>query len=128
LKTNGLYYLIILLVIEKIIQHIFVTYALHTNLQDIASTVSVSPTFLMVAGAIVAALFAITLWGMLTKRLWALKLILALALFDILGEFVAQGKIAIVLNVSFTVATLLLILSILYLRQLNKPVSHPVGS
>jgi hypothetical protein len=124
MKSNRLYYLIILLVIEKIIQHVFVTYAFYTNLGDIASTVAVSPTVLMVAGAIVAALFAIALWGMLTKQSWTIKLIIALALFDIVGEFVAQGVICIVLNVSFIVAMLLLILAILYLRQLTSPPSH----
>jgi hypothetical protein len=128
MKPNRLYYLIILLVIEKIIQHVIVTSAFYFNWKDIASTVAVSPTFLMVAGAIVAVLFAIALWGMLTKRAWVLKLIIGLALFDMVGEFVAQGMICIVLNVSFIVATLLLILSILYLKQLNKPLSHPAGS
>jgi hypothetical protein len=112
---------LIVLVIEKIIQHVFVTYAFYTNLGDIASTVAVSPTILMVAGAMVAVLFAIALWGMLTKRAWTLKLLIALALFDMVGEFVAQGRIDIMINVSFMVATLLLILAILYLRQLPFP-------
>ena len=121
MKSNRLYYLLVVLIIEKIIQHIVVTFALFFNWFDIASTVAVSPTFLMVAGAIVAVLFAIALWGMLTKHAWTLKLIIALALFDMLGEFVAQGAICIVLNISFIVATLLLILSILYSRQLTFP-------
>ena len=119
MKSNRLYYVLILLVIEKIIQHVFVTYAFYTNLGDIASTVAVSPTVLMVAGAIVAILFVIALWGMLKKKPWTLKLLIALALFDMLGEFVAQGVICIVLNVSFIVATLLLILALLYLRQIS---------
>jgi hypothetical protein len=37
------------------------------------------------------------------------------------GEFVAQGVVCIVLNVSFTVATLLLILAVVYGRQLTYP-------
>jgi hypothetical protein len=119
MKSNRLYYLLILLVIEKIIQHIVVTFALYLNWQNIASTVAVSPTALMVAGAMVAVLFAIALWGMLTKRAWTLKLIIALALFDMVGEFVAQGRIDIMINVSFIVATLLLILCLIYRRQLN---------
>jgi hypothetical protein len=119
MKPNLNYYLLILLVIEKIVQHVTVTLAFYFNWKDIASTVAVSPTVLMVAGAIVAALFAIALWGMIMKQAWVLKLIVALALFDMVGEFVAQGVICIVLNVSFVVATLLLILAILYLRQIN---------
>jgi hypothetical protein len=125
MKSNRLYYLIILLVIEKIIQHVVVTFALYFNWKDISSTVAVSPTVLMVAGAFVAVLFATALWGMLTKKPWTIKLLIALALFDIVGELVAQGVICIVLNVSFIVATLLLILAILYWRQLGKQENHP---
>jgi hypothetical protein len=121
MKSNRLYYVLILLVIEKIIQHVVVTFALYSNWQDIASTVVVSPTVLMVAGAIVAVLFAIALWGMIKKQVWALKLLIALALFDIVGEFVAQGVICIVLNVSFVVATLILVLALIYRRQLPSP-------
>lgn len=121
MKSNRLYYVLILLVIEKIIQHIVVTFAFYFNWKDIASTVAISPTVLMVAGAIVAVLFTIALWGMLTKRAWTLKLLIALALFDIIGEFAAQGVICIVLNVSFIVATLLFILAILYSRQIPRP-------
>ena len=121
LKPNWLSHLIILLVIEKIIQHVFVTFAFYFNWKDIASTVAVSPTVLMVAGAIVAALFAIALWGMLTKKPWTLKLIIAWRSLTSFGEFVAQGVICIVLNVSFIVATLLLILALIYWRQLTRP-------
>ena len=125
MKSNRLYYVLILLVIEKIIQHVVVTFALYFNWKDIASTVAVSPTVLMVAGAIVAVLFAIALWGMLTKKPWTIKLIIALALFDIVGEFVAQGRIDIMINVSFIVATLLLVLAILYWMQFDKQENHP---
>ena len=125
MKSNRLYYVLILLVIEKIIQHVVVTFALYFNWKDIASTVAVSPTVLMVAGAIVAVLFAIALWGMLTKKPWTIKLIIALALFDIVGEFVAQGRIDIMINVSFIVATLLLVLAILYWMQLDEQENHP---
>jgi len=121
MKSDRLYFVLILLVIEKIIQHVVVTFALYFNWKDIASTVAVSPTVLMVASAIVAVLFAIALWGLLTKKPWTIKLIIALALFDMVGEFVAQGVICIVLNVSFIVATLLLILSLLYSRQIPRP-------
>lgn len=71
----------------------------------------------MIAGAVVALLFAASLWGMLRQTKGVLNLVLALALFDIVGEFVAQGKIRITLTVSFLVATLLLILTLFYRRQ-----------
>ena len=58
----------------------------------------------MVAGAAVAILFALSLWGMLSGKRWALSLLIGLAVFDILGEFVAQGTLAIKIHVSFLVA------------------------
>jgi uncharacterized membrane protein len=48
---------------------------------------------------------------------WATNLVVALALFDIVGEFVAQGRIDIVVTVSFVVATILLIVALIYRRQ-----------
>jgi hypothetical protein len=118
-KTNWVYFLLVLLIIEKIIQHIFVTLAFYFNWGDIASTVALSPTILMILGAIVAVLLVISAWGMITKKTWAVNLVIALALFDIIGEFVAQGRIAISMTVSFLVATLLLILAFAYRRHLH---------
>jgi hypothetical protein len=117
MKSNWAYFLLILLVIEKIIQHVFVTLAFYFNLADIASTVVVSPKILMILGAIIAVLFVFSLWGMIQKRRWAVNLVIALGFFDIIGEFVAQGKIGIVINVSFIIATVLLIVALLYRRQ-----------
>lgn len=118
-KSRWVYYLLILLVIEKIIQHTFVTLAFYFNWADIASTVAVSPNILMILGALVAVLFALSLWGMIRKKTWAVNLVIALALFDIIGEFVAQGEVCILINVSFIVATLLLILALSYRRRLH---------
>lgn len=116
-KTSWIKYALLILLAEKIIQHIFVTAAFYFNLDDIGSTVAVSPMLLMYLGAIVAVLFALSLWGMLTQKSWALNLAAGLALFDIVGEFVAQGRLDIMINVSFLVALTLLGLSFLYRRQ-----------
>jgi hypothetical protein len=113
-------HLLLVLIVEKIIQHIVVTIAFYLNLRDIGSTVAVNPRVLMVLGAVVAVLFILSLWGMLTQRRWALNLVIALALFDMVGEFVAQGKIAIAVTVSFLVATLLFMLALIYRRQALK--------
>jgi hypothetical protein len=120
MKSNRVYYGLVLLAAEKLVQHITVTLAFLFNWKDIASTVAVSPMFLMVAGAIVAVLFAISLWGLFKKRAWAVNLLIFLAVFDMLGEFLAQGTIAIQMNISFLVATLLLILSLVYRGQMRK--------
>jgi hypothetical protein len=108
---------LIILVIEKIIQHVAVTLAFYANWGDIRTTVAVNPDFLMIAGALVAILFGLSLWGLLARKLWASSLIIGLALVDIFGEFMAQGRLGITLNVSFIVAVVLLILSLVYRRQ-----------
>ena len=116
-KTTWVRYMLIALIFEKSIQHIFITIAFYFNWEDIGSTVEVSPRILMILGAIIAVLFILGLWGIITQQKWAINLIIALALFDIIGEFVAQGKIGIMINVSFIVAIILLILSLFYRRN-----------
>jgi hypothetical protein len=117
LRTAWLKYAIIALIVEKTIQHVVVTAAFYFNLKGIGSTVAVSPTILMILGAVVAILFGFGLWGMATQKRWAIGLVVVLALFDIAGEFVAQGRISIVITVSFIVATILLVLTLIYRRQ-----------
>jgi len=110
-------YLLIALVIEKIIQHVTVTLALHLNWYQIISTVAVNPAILMVLGAVVAVLFMVCLWGLLTYQKWALNLVIGLSLFDIVGEFFAQGTLFIAINVSFLVAILLLCVALSIRRK-----------
>jgi len=117
MKRTWVYYAVLVLIVEKIIQHTVVSLAFYFNGADIESTVAVSPRFLMVAGAIVALIFVLDLWGMATRRAWSMALAMALAAFDLVGELVAQGKLAITLTVSFVVAAALLGLAIAYSRQ-----------
>jgi hypothetical protein len=119
MRPNWVYYGLVLLTIEKIVQHIFVTLAFYYNWGDIASTVVVSPAFLMISGAIVAILFAISLWGLFNKQGWAINLLISLAVIDLVGEYVAQGRIAITMTISFLAAGLLLILCLVYRGQMR---------
>ena len=114
MKTNWVYYALIVLMVEKIFQHIFVTLAFYFNWGEIASTVAVSPSILMLSGALVAVLFVLGLRGLLAKKHWSVSLVTALALFDILGEFVAQGRTGIEITISLIVAWVLLLLALLY--------------
>ena len=116
-KSTWLKYILVILVSEKIIQHIFVTAAFYFNWGNLTSTVAVNPNILMILGAVIAILFIISLWGLITQQKWAINLIMGLALFDIIGEFVAQGAIIIAITVSFVVATALLISTLFYRRQ-----------
>jgi hypothetical protein len=115
-KTAWIKYGLIALIFEKIVQHVVVTIAFYLNIKDIGSTVAINPDILMVTGAMLAILFTISFWGMITGKKWAINLVMGLALFDMVGEFVAQGKIMIVMTVSFLVATILLVLALLYRR------------
>jgi hypothetical protein len=124
--TAWLKYILIAVVFEKIIQHIVVTLALFFNWSGIRSTVAVSPSVLLVLGAIVAGLFSLSLWGIVTHRHWAINLVIALAMLDIAGEFIAQGTLNIVITVSFLVAALLLVLALLYRR--HEPHTIPTAS
>ncbi len=122
-KRDWLRLIITVLVAEKIVQHVAVTAALAFDWYGIRSTVAVPPDALLLLGAIVAVLFAVALWGLVKQRRWAAGLVIGLALFDVLGEFVAQGTVGIQLNVSFLVASTLLILCLAYRRSAAAAVS-----
>ena len=96
LSANGtasrwLRYGLLILLGEKVIWHLFVSLARSFDWMNIASTVAVDPTILVVLG-----------------------LVLGLALFDVVGEFVAQVTFAIAMTVSFLVAITPLLLTLLY--------------
>jgi hypothetical protein len=106
--------LLVLLVIEKVIQHLAVTVALIFDLGGIRASLALDYRFFLVAGAFEALLFAVGGWGVLRKKSWARWLLLVLALMDIVGEFVAQGTLMITITVSILVAVILLVVSLLY--------------
>jgi len=106
--------LLLLLLVEKVVQHIVVTYAFATDWGGIRASVALPYEIFMVAGAVLVPLFALATWWLLRRDPWARGLIIALALTDIVGEFVAQGRLFITINVSVLVATALLILALAY--------------
>jgi hypothetical protein len=115
---NWIWTVLVVLSVEKIIQHSFVTIAFILDISGIRSKVAVPPDLLMISGAVVTILFTISVWGMFAQRQWATNLLIGLALFDIIGEFIAQGRVDIKIPLSFLVAILLLIFSLVYRRQI----------
>lgn len=101
---------ILVLLAEKVIQHVFVTAAFAVDLADIRGSVAVPWLVLAVAGAALALVFAVAFERYRRRRPAARVLIAVLALVDVIGEFLAQGTLAITVNVSFIVALLLLAL------------------
>jgi len=119
LKRSLTSYLLIILLGEKVIQHVVVSVSFFYNNSDIRSTVGVQYEVLMISGAIVAVLFAAALWGVIERRNWGLLLVAVLAAFDIVGEFIAQGTIFITITVSILVAIVLLVLCYYKIRSIQ---------
>ena len=123
-KRILLGYLLIVLVLEKIVQHTFVSLAFLYDIGGLRSTVAVDYRALMTSGAVIAILFAVALPALIQKKLWSLYLVALLAASDIIGEFIAQGTVFVTINISIIVATILLCLCIFGLRMKLYP-NHP---
>ena len=115
-RTILISYLLIILLVEKIVQHTFVSLAFLYDTGGVRSTVAVDYRALMISGAVIAILFAVALPALIRKIRWSLYLVALLAVSDIVGEFIAQGTILIAINVSVIVAIILLFLCIFRLR------------
>lgn len=102
---------------EKIIQHTVVTLSFLFDTSNIRSTVAVNYEILMISGGIVAVLFGVALGGIINRKKHAPLLVVFLSIFDIVGEFIAQGTIFITINFSILIATVLLALSYLEHRR-----------
>ncbi len=103
-------YLLIILLGEKVIQHLIVSVAFLYDIGNIRSTVAVEYKILMLSGVIIAVLFIVSIWGIIKRKNWGLFLVSFLAIIDIVGEFIAQGTVLITINISILVAIILLIL------------------
>ena len=118
MKTNKSIWLILLIILsfEKFIQHMFVTYAFYVDLDEIRSKVVIDHNLLMISGFIVGILFLINIPFLYRGKRFSIILLFFLAIFDFIGEFVAQGTLAIEIMVSFIVATIILLI-ILFKRK-----------
>jgi hypothetical protein len=87
-----------------------------TNRFDIRESVAIDYRLFAVIGGIAALAFAVSLGAMLRGRVWSYRALIVLALVDIVGEFIAQGRLGIALNVSFLVALTVLTLALAELR------------
>ena len=120
MKTAWIKNILLILIVEKFVQHIVVSLAFYYDWTGIRSRVVVSPDLLILLGVVLVFLYALSFWGMLTQQNWATNLVIGLALFDIIGEFVAQGKIMIAIPISFIVAWILLVFAISYRNRNRK--------
>ena len=112
IKNNLPLYILVLLSFEKFIQHMVVTYALYVDMGEIRRSVMVDHRFLMISGFIVGILFLVNIPFLLQRKRSSFTALFLLALFDFIGEFIAQGTLAINITVSFLVASLILLILI----------------
>lgn len=101
---NWVMWLLAVMSIEKVIQHVIVTGALLADWGGLRQAVAVDWRWLATVGGMVGIVFAVALIALLRSRPWSLTLLSGLALVDVIGEFVAQGTAAITITVSLVVA------------------------
>jgi hypothetical protein len=101
---------LLILAFEKFVQHMYVTYGFIVNLGGIRLAVSLDYRIFLISGFLVGLLFLLAFILLFRGNRLSLTLLFYLALFDFLGEFVAQGKVFITITVSFLVAALILIM------------------
>lgn len=86
--NKSIYLILVVLLIEKIIQHALTAAAFLIALPgvgtpDIGTRFDISDPLMGVSNAVLAALFAFALWGITSERPWSRNLIFGLAGFDI---------------------------------------------
>lgn len=111
------------IVVEKAVQHAFITWAFAADRFELREQVAPPWEVLMVSGGIVGVLFVVALVALIRWEPWAPSLLIGLALFDIVGEFVGQGTVIIDLVLSFLVAVALLILAVRALPRYRQGVA-----
>jgi hypothetical protein len=112
IRTTSAGWLLRALLLEKVVQHALVTWALSADRWGIRDDLAVDFLWLSVIGGFAGFLYGVALFGHLLARRWCLWLAAALAALDIIGEFVAQGTPSIAVTVSFVVAIVMLVLCV----------------
>lgn len=113
-------YLLLILSLEKIIQYVVVSLSLFYDYGGVRSTIAVDYRALLVSGAVIAFLFGVAFLALIQEKRWGVHLLILLAAFDIVGEFVAQGTLFVTINISIIVASVTLLLCYNELRNLQK--------
>ena len=120
MKIRPSFPLIVLLVLslEKFIQHMVVSYALYVDLLGIRETIAVDYQALLVSGFLVGILFLANVPLLLQRKRSGFGLLLFLALHDLVRVFIAQGTLLIQITVSFLVALVIVLILVLNRRRL----------
>jgi hypothetical protein len=109
-------WLLLGLVAEKVVQHAVVSWALVNDEFGLRSAIAFDYRWFVLVGAVVGVLFAVALIGLIGWHRWSLVLLVVLASADIVGEFAAQGTLAISITLSLAVAVVVLTVALRALR------------
>lgn len=113
-KLSIIHIGILALTFEKMLQHLLTAVFFAFDIPgigrpDIGSTFQLSDATMAFLNAIVFILFGLCFWGRVRGELWYRPLLVGLALFDILAEFVFHGFFYITVSVIVSVALLALL-------------------
>ena len=113
-KRKVIHIGILLLTFEKTLQHLLTAVFFAVDIPgigrpDIGSTFQLSDATMAVLNILVFILFGMGFWGRLRVKPWDKPLLVGLAVFDILAEFVFHGFFFITVSVIVAVALLVLI-------------------
>ncbi len=112
-------YLFIILLAEKVVQHVSTVPALVWNIGDVRAQFAVDYTLLIGANIILAAVYLVALYGTITRHAWGPLVVIGPALFDIIAEYAFHG-LFITLTVSVIVAVLVLVLALAEYRSFRR--------
>lgn len=102
---------ILALTLEKMLQHLLTAVFFAVDIPgigrpDIGTTFQLSDVTMVFLNAIVFILFGLSFWGRLRLKQWYKPLLVGLAVFDILAEFVFHGFFYITVSVIVSAALL----------------------
>ena len=113
-KLTVIHISILVLTFEKMLQHLltavfFVVDIPGIGRPDIGPTFQFSDATMAVLNLIVFVLFGASFWGRLQGKGWHKSLLVSLAIFDILAEFIFHGFFFITISVIVSAVLLVLI-------------------
>lgn len=122
-KQKILIILLYILTIEKALQHLITALFFIMNIPgigipNIGSNFQINNNIMALLNFVYFAFFVFGIVGLIKKKKWAIKLIIALALLDIILEFVFHHFFFI--TISVIVSTILVIITGLYLKTEKK--------
>jgi len=119
-SSPRIYYFLLILCIEKVVQHIYVTYAFATDIDTIRTDVVFDYRIFMYSGMIIALGFFFSAYGILKEQKWSLNLLWILGWTDFVGEFIAQGGRLQFVPLSYLLAIVIIIIVPIYKHRINR--------